>query len=253
MTFRACSSPAPTPVKAQPAPAILSQESVHQTLSITHHTKKRPSTGPQTTHGPQAPPWWVHWQHPRKVTREKRKSKETNRQKLQQAIESQGKAKSMITWRRQVSDPLGKGNSSTHPRQNYAQAKRANHQTKARKPQTAPPAHMQAPPERMQLPLDECMQTTTWKQGSCNNSALTGQHHRSDRCATCEQDQHSDRSDRWPRPVRPVHTRAQKWLEATWKPSKCIQQAISSSNFSPLLAMHESRKKCKTFNLELLK
>jgi hypothetical protein len=46
----------PTPVKPQPAPAILSQESVHTTLSITHHTSKRPSTGPRTTHGPQSPP-----------------------------------------------------------------------------------------------------------------------------------------------------------------------------------------------------
>jgi hypothetical protein len=52
MTFRACSSSAPTRVKPQPAPAILSQESVHTTLSITHHTRKRPSTGPWTTHGP---------------------------------------------------------------------------------------------------------------------------------------------------------------------------------------------------------
>jgi hypothetical protein len=50
--LRACSSPAPTPVKPQPAPTILSQESVHTTLSITHHTRKRPSTGPRTTHGP---------------------------------------------------------------------------------------------------------------------------------------------------------------------------------------------------------
>jgi hypothetical protein len=49
-TFRACSSPAPTPIKPHPAPAILSQESVHTTLSITYHTRKRPSTGPQTTH-----------------------------------------------------------------------------------------------------------------------------------------------------------------------------------------------------------
>jgi hypothetical protein len=43
------------------------------------------------------------------------------------------------------------------------------------------------------------MHDTTLKQGSCNSSALTGQtgqHHRSDRWATCEQDQHSDRSDR---------------------------------------------------------
>jgi hypothetical protein len=63
MTFRACSSPAPTRVKPQPAPAILSQESVHTTLSITHHIRKWPSTGPRTTHGPQSPPWWVHWQH----------------------------------------------------------------------------------------------------------------------------------------------------------------------------------------------
>jgi hypothetical protein len=52
-TFRTCSSPAPTQVKPQPAPAILSQESVHTMLSITHHTRKRPSTGPRTTHGPQ--------------------------------------------------------------------------------------------------------------------------------------------------------------------------------------------------------
>jgi hypothetical protein len=50
-----------------------------------------------------------------------------------------------------------------------------------------------------------------------------------------------------------VHNRALKWLETTWKPSKCVQQAISSSNFSPLLAMHESSQKCKIFNLELLK
>jgi hypothetical protein len=82
MTFRACCTPAPTPVKPQPAPAILSQESVHTTLSITHHTRKRSSTGPQTTHDPQSPPWWVHWQHPHKLTREKRKRKETNKKKL---------------------------------------------------------------------------------------------------------------------------------------------------------------------------
>jgi hypothetical protein len=51
MTFRAYYSLAPTLVKLQPAPAILSQESVHTMLSITHRTRKRPSTGPRTTHG----------------------------------------------------------------------------------------------------------------------------------------------------------------------------------------------------------
>jgi hypothetical protein len=48
-TFRACSSPAPTPIKPQLALVILSQESVHTLLPITHHTRKRPSAGPQTT------------------------------------------------------------------------------------------------------------------------------------------------------------------------------------------------------------
>jgi hypothetical protein len=52
MKFRFLSSTAPTPVKPQPAPAILRQESVHTTLSITYHTRKRPSTSPRSTHGP---------------------------------------------------------------------------------------------------------------------------------------------------------------------------------------------------------
>jgi hypothetical protein len=46
--FRAHSSHAPTQIKPQPAPAILGQELVHTMLSITHHTKERPSTGPRT-------------------------------------------------------------------------------------------------------------------------------------------------------------------------------------------------------------
>jgi hypothetical protein len=89
-----------------------------------------------------------------------KKRKQMNKKKLQQAIERQRKAKRKITWRRQVSEPLGKGNVSTHPRQNYAQAKSANHQTKSSKTTKSPPAHMQAPLEQMQLPLDEFMQTT---------------------------------------------------------------------------------------------
>jgi hypothetical protein len=47
-TFRAHSSLAPTQIKPQLAPAILDQELVHTTLKVTHHTKERPSTGPQT-------------------------------------------------------------------------------------------------------------------------------------------------------------------------------------------------------------
>jgi hypothetical protein len=52
-TFHACSSSVPTPVKLRPPPAILSQELVHTTLSITHHSRKWLSTSPRMTHGPQ--------------------------------------------------------------------------------------------------------------------------------------------------------------------------------------------------------
>jgi hypothetical protein len=83
-----------------------------------------------------------------------------------------------MTWRRHVSDPLGKGNGLTHMRQNYAQAKSTNHQTKTRKPQRAPPAHMQAPPGWMHA----------------NHLKKTDPLHQLS----------SDRSDRSPPPVRPV-------------------------------------------------
>jgi hypothetical protein len=150
------------------------------------------------------PPWWVHWQHPHIVTQEKRKRKEMNKKKLQQAIESQTTAKSKITWRTQLSDPLGKGNGSTYPRQNYAQAKSTNYQTKARKTTKSLPCTHESSTWTNATPPGRMHARHHLKQGSCNSPALTGQtgqHHRSDWCATCEQGQHSDRSDRWPWPV----------------------------------------------------
>jgi hypothetical protein len=115
---------------------------------------------------------------------------------------------------------------------------------------------MHALPEPMQLPLDECMQTTTWNRAAATTQlspvrpvTTTGQtsaQHVNRTSTLTGQTGDLDRLDRCtPEP--------RKWLETTWKPSKCIQQAISSSNFSPLLAMHESSQKCKTFNLELIK
>jgi negative regulator of sigma E activity len=89
VTFHACSSPAPTPVKPQPAPAILSQESVHTMLSITHQIRKLPSIGPRTTNGSQSPTWWVHWQHTRFGNQRQNEKKRNDSKKLQQAIESQ--------------------------------------------------------------------------------------------------------------------------------------------------------------------
>jgi hypothetical protein len=74
--FCACSSHVPTPVKPQPTPAILSQELVHTTLLITHHTRKRPCTSPRTTQPLNLPlDEWIHNTHDL-VTKEKRKRKE---------------------------------------------------------------------------------------------------------------------------------------------------------------------------------
>jgi hypothetical protein len=248
-TFRACSSPATTLVKPQSAPTILSKQLVHTTLSITHHTRKWPSTGPRTTHGPQSPPRWVHWQHTHIVTWEKRKRKETNKKKLQEAIESQTKAKRKVTWRRQVSDPLGKGNGSTHPRQNYAQAKSTNHQTKARKITKSSPCTHASSPWTMQFPLDECMPTTRQKQSSCTNSALTGQTYA----------QMWTGPTLWP--VRPVTTTGQtgdtQSPEMARDHLKTFKMHSVAQNMlklpTPLLTMHESSKKCKKCNLELLR
>jgi hypothetical protein len=148
---------------------------------------------------------------PTKINKREKKKERNNKNKLQQAIESQRKTKSKITWRRQVWDPLGKDNGSTHPRQNKAQAKSANHQTKALKTTKSSPCTHASSPWTNATPPGRMHAKHHLKQGSCNNSALTGQtgrYHRSDRCATCEQDQHSDRSVRWPGPVRPVCNRA---------------------------------------------
>jgi hypothetical protein len=74
-----------------------------------------------------------------------RKRKETNKEKLQQVIERQRKANSKITCRRQVSDPLGKGNSSTHPRQNYAQAKSKPPNQRSKTTKSSPCTHASSP------------------------------------------------------------------------------------------------------------
>jgi hypothetical protein len=110
-----------------------------------------------------------------KVTREKGKIKETNKKKLQQAIESQTKAKNKITRRRQISDPLSKGNGSTHPRQNKAQAKSTNHRKQSSN------NHKELPLHTCKLPLNQC--TSPWtkackpaeNRAAAATSAHTGQ------------------------------------------------------------------------------
>jgi hypothetical protein len=140
--------------------------------------------------------------------REKRKRKEMNKKKLQQAIESQTKARSKISWRRQVSDPLARA-AARHIRDNQAQAKSANYQNKARTTtKSSPYTHASSPctnatpPGRMhanllktgqlqQLQLTPVRPVTTTGQTGAQHvhraSTLTGQTgdlDRSDRCTT---------------------------------------------------------------------
>jgi hypothetical protein len=216
-------------------------------LSIPHHTRKRPSTGPRTTHGPQSPPWWVHWQHKHIVTWEK-KEKKQNKKKLQHAIESQRKEKRKITWRK-VSNPLGKGNGSTHLRQNYAQAKSANHQSKARKPQ-------RAPLHTCMLPLNQCSSPWTnacktldenkvaasaelWLVRPVDTTGQTGaQHVIRTSNLTCHTDDH-DLSDRWHTETRNGSKPPESLLDAFGRPKhaqtsppcwQCMNQVKNAKN-----------------------
>jgi hypothetical protein len=75
------------------------------------------------------------------------KKKKRNEQKETPTSDRKpNKGKEQDHLKKAVSDPLGKGNDSTHPRQNKAQAKSANHQTKARKTtKSSPCTHASSP------------------------------------------------------------------------------------------------------------
>jgi hypothetical protein len=103
--------------------------------------------------GPQSPPWWVHWQHTWFVNKEKKKRKETTKRNSNKWSKAKERQRARSHEEEQVSDPLGKGNGSTHPRQNML--KQRAHTTKSaqgHEPKThtrVPPAHMQTPLEQM--------------------------------------------------------------------------------------------------------
>jgi hypothetical protein len=116
---------------------------------------------------------------------------------------------------------------------------------KIEKPQRAPPAHMQAPPEPMQLPLEQCMQTTWWKQSSCVSSALTGQ---TGQTGAQQMNRTSpmtgqigdhDRSDRWHTDPRNGSKPPENLLNAFSRPKhaqtsppcwQCMNQAQNAKN-----------------------
>jgi hypothetical protein len=81
-------------IKPQPAPAILSQESVHTTLSIIHHSQERPSTGPQTLQSSISPLMSKLTTHTSNQFREKKKR---NERKTQASDQKPNKSQEKIT------------------------------------------------------------------------------------------------------------------------------------------------------------
>jgi hypothetical protein len=79
-------------MQIKPQPALLGQELVHTTLSVTHHSQERPSTGPRTLWSSILPLMSALTTHISNQFREKRKRKEMD-EKLKQVIKSQTKAK----------------------------------------------------------------------------------------------------------------------------------------------------------------
>jgi hypothetical protein len=72
-------------IKSQPAPAILGQESIHTTLSITHHSQERPSTGPRTLRSSVSPLMSALTTHISNQFREKEKKQMKNSNKWSKA------------------------------------------------------------------------------------------------------------------------------------------------------------------------
>jgi hypothetical protein len=188
------------------------------------------------------PPWWVHWQHPHKVTRDKRKRKETNK-KTPTSDRKPNKGKEHDYLKKASLGPLSQGqrlDTSETKLCSWEECKPPNQRSKN---------HKELPLHTCKLPLNQC--NSPWT-NACKTPLETRQlqqlsSHRSDWSTPLVRPVCNMWTGPTLWPVRPVHTRAQKWLETTSKPSKCIQQAISSSNFSPLLALHESSQKMQNF------
>jgi hypothetical protein len=138
-----------------------------------------------------------------------------NKKKLQQAIKSQRKAKSKITWGRQVSDPLGKGNGSTHPRQNHAQTKRTNHQN-----------IQELPLHICMLPLNKCQ---PWPQ-----TGQAGSQNRSGRF-------HQNQSGRLPKSVRPI------WYNRLHPQKPKMQKKCTNSPLTIVIGSRDAMQLFSTF------
>jgi hypothetical protein len=94
------------------------------------------------------------------LPKRKRKEKKLIKEKLQQVIESQIKAKSKITGKRTSLGPLRQGQRLDTSETKHAQAKSANHQTKTQTPQRAPLHICKLPLSQSTLPLNQCSNAT---------------------------------------------------------------------------------------------
>jgi hypothetical protein len=102
-TFHTCSPPAPTQIKSQPAFAILGQESVHTTLSITHHTKEWPSIGPWMLRS--SIPLHQCIDNTHIVTNSEKREKKRNEPKTQTSDQKSNKSQNKITWKSKSRSP----------------------------------------------------------------------------------------------------------------------------------------------------
>jgi hypothetical protein len=103
------------------------------------------------------------------ICNQREKKKRNELKEPQQAIENKRKAKSKITCRRQVSYSLGKGNSSTHPRQNHAQAKEPKPPIQCSNNTNSSSCTCKLPMSQSTLPLNQCS-NATWE---CNKEKNT--------------------------------------------------------------------------------
>jgi hypothetical protein len=159
--------------------------------------------------------------------REKEK-KRKEQKKLQQAIESQRKAKDHL--KKTSLGPLREGQYLDTSETKHAQAKSTNHQSKARKPQRAPPCTHASSPWTNATPPGRIHVNHFMKKRSYNSSALTGQTgqpHRLDRWARSPSTWELHRSNWCPSPVRSMAPGKLPELKNSSKPLGNLLNACS--------------------------
>jgi hypothetical protein len=101
----------------------------------------------------------VHRQHPHERNKREKKKKRNKQKETPISDRKPNNGKKQDHLKKTSLGPLRQGQRlETSETKNKAQAKSANHRTKAQTPQRAPPAHMQAPPEQM-----HANQLKTWQ------------------------------------------------------------------------------------------